>query len=105
LVKKKFENKEGHIEEYNPEPIELENKLIQEVIPNKDSIIRAYVNSYYWINNPLYNIESRNLGYIDDLQTNLTYIFKANIIDFIQKNINKGDSEVKEFLMKYFKNE
>ena len=31
----------------------------------------------------LYDIESRNLGYISDLQTSITNLFKANIIDYI----------------------
>ena len=93
------------IEENQPELIEMGKQFIQMIVQNKDSIIRSYVNSYYWINNPLYDIESRNLGYLNDLQTNLTYLFKANIIDFIQNNLNKGDQEIKKYLEKYFKNE
>lgn len=92
-------------EEVYPELIELGKQLIQIIIPNKDSIIRAYINSYYWINNPLYDIESRNLKYISELQTNLTYLFKANIIDFIQNNLIKGDPSIKKYLEKYFKSE
>ena len=83
------------IEDVQQKVIEMGKQFIQIIIPNKDSIIRAYVNSYYWINNPLYDIESRNLGYLNDLQTNLTYLFKANIIDFIQNNLNKGKCLVK----------
>jgi hypothetical protein len=45
------------------ELIELGKQLIQPIINNKDSILRAYVNSFYWINNPLYDIDSRNIGY------------------------------------------
>ena len=92
-------------EEEYPKLIELGKQLIQIIIPNKDSIIRAYINSYYWINNPLYDIESRNLGYISELQTNLTYLFKANIIDFIQNNLIKGDPSIRKYLEKYFKSE
>jgi hypothetical protein len=92
-------------EDNAPELIELGKQFIQIITPNKDSIIRAYVNSYYWINNPLYDIESRNLGYFSELQTNLTYLFKADIIDFIQTNIIKGTSEIKRYLEDYFKNE
>ena len=93
------------IEDEYPELIELGKQFIQQIVPNKDSIIRAYVNSYYWINNPLYDIESRNLKYISDLQTSLTYLFKANIIDFIQNNLTKDNENIKLFLKKYFKNE
>ncbi len=93
------------VEDENPDLIELGKQFIQQIIPNKDSIIRAYVNSYYWINNPLYDTDSRNLGYINDLQTALTYMFKADIIDFVQNNLLKGDQKIKEYLEKYFKNE
>jgi len=91
------------IQEDYPKIIELGKQLFQEIIPNKDSIIRAYVNSYYWINNPFYDIDSRNLGYLNELQTNLSYLFKANIIDFVQNNLNKGEPIIKKFLETYFK--
>ncbi len=97
-------NKDIINEEY-PELIEQGNQYIQMIEPNKDSIIRAFVNSYYWINNPLYDNESRNLGYNSELQTNITYLFKAYIIDFIQTNLHKGDEKIKSFLHKYFKYE
>jgi hypothetical protein len=93
------------IEDENPVLIELGKQFIQLIIPNKDSIIRAYVNSYYWINNPLYDTESRNLGYINNLQTVITYLFKVDIIDFVQNNLLKGDVKIKNYLEKYFKNE
>lgn len=93
------------IDKSNPELIELGKQLVQEIISNKDSIIRAYINSYYWINNPLYDIMARNIGYVSELQTNLTYIFKANIIDFIQNNLNQGDENVMKYLKQYFKND
>ena len=88
-----------NVDEEFPELIELGKQLIQPIIPNKDSIIRAYVNSYYWTNNPLYDIQSRNLGYISELQTYLTFLFKADIIDYIQSNLDKPH------INKYFKND
>jgi hypothetical protein len=88
-----------------PELIEQGSQYIQMIESNKDSIIRAFVNSYYWINNPLYDTYSRNLGYINELQTALTYLFKADIIDFVQNNLIKGEQKIKEYLVKYFKNE
>ena len=92
-----------NIEDINPELIELGKQYLQMITPNKDSIIRAYVNSYYWLKNPLYDIESRNLGYYSELQTNISYLFKADIVDWIQNNINKGDEKSKKYLQKYFK--
>ena len=91
------------IEEDVPELIELGNQLIQQIEPNKDSVIRAFINCFYWINNPLYDNDSRNLGYVSDLQTLLTNLFKANIIDFIQNNQN--NQEIKKYLTNYFKDD
>jgi hypothetical protein len=92
-------------DEDTPGLIEIGKQLIQVVIPNKDSVIRAYVNSYYWCKNPLYDTESRNLGYINELQTTLTFLFKAYIIDFVQNSLLKNDIKINQYLQKYFKNE
>jgi hypothetical protein len=91
------------IEDDIPELIELGKQLIQQIELNKDSIIRAFVNCFYWINNPLYDDDSRNLGYTSDLQLAMTNLFKANIIDFILNN--KNSPEINKFLIKYFKDD
>ena len=96
---------EDIIEDVNPTLVEMGKQFIQMIIPNKDSVIRAYINSYYWINNPLYDTESRNLGHTSNLQTDLTYLFKANMIDWIQTIMIKEDTNIKKYLQKYFKNE
>jgi hypothetical protein len=82
-----------------PEMIELGKQMIQEIISNKNSIIRAYVNCYYWMINNLYDKESRNLGYESELQNKLTNLFKANIIDFIANNVY--NEEFKKDINKY----
>ena len=71
-----------------PELLKYGQYSIQEIIPNNDSIIRAYVNSYYWLNNKIYISDIRNLGYYSSLQTSITYILKASIVDFIQNIID-----------------
>jgi hypothetical protein len=91
------------IEEDYPEMIELGKQLIQPIEPNRDSVIRSFVNCFYWINNPLYDETSRNLGYTSDLQTSIVYVFKANIVDFIQNNRN--NTEINKYLINYFKDE
>ena len=78
-----------NVQENYPELIELGNQLKQQVKENMNSIIRAYVNSYYWLHNSLYDKESRNLGYYSELQNKLTNLFKANIIDYIVNNKDK----------------
>jgi hypothetical protein len=77
--------------------IESRNEYIQEIISNSDSVIRAYINCYYWINNPLYDIEVRNLGYINEFQTQLTYLFKAYIIDYMETKLKLDIKEVQKF--------
>jgi hypothetical protein len=89
------------------ELIELGKQLIQQIVNNKDSIIRAYVNCFYWINNSLYDVESRNIGYFSELQTQLTNQFKAKIVDFLFKIKNDNDNKEKylKYLKKYFNND
>ena len=67
-----------NIEEDYPELIEYGNQLTQPIINNSDSVIRAYVNSLYWINNELYDKESRNLGFFSELQSQITYLLNSN---------------------------
>jgi hypothetical protein len=80
------------------ELIELGNQFIQPIVNNNDTVIRAFVNSYYWINNPLYDSSSRNLGYNSGLQTQITFLMKSLIIDFLQNpnNLNKLPKKIKE---------
>jgi hypothetical protein len=99
LGKRRIGKQEIIISKDIPEMIELGNEIIQEIIPNKNSIIRAYVNSYYWILNPLYDKTSRNLGYESDLQDRLTNLFKANLIDYLINNVY--NEELKKDVSKY----
>ena len=102
IGRKKMSRKdEVNIEEDYPEMIELGDLLKQPIVKNLDSVIRAYVNSLYWLNNKLYDVESRNLGYISDLQTQITYLLKAQIIDFVIKN--KDDKKFSSKIKDYFK--
>lgn len=89
-----------------PSIIVIGNKYIQEIIPNNNSVLRSYSNSYYWILNPLYDINCRNLGYFNEFQSIITNILKVNIINFIQKAlINIGDKDVIDYIHKNFYNE
>ncbi len=108
IGRKQFNNKNNYeevIEDDYLELVELGKQLYQPIVSNKDSIIRAFVNCYYWINNPLYDTESRNLGYLSDMQTILTNRFKAKIIDYIQNaKIEKNDT-YNRYISKYFNND
>lgn len=106
IIGKKQSNKQNTneqiIEDDYLELVELGKQLYQPIISNKDSIIRAFVNCYYWINNPLYDIESRNLGYFSDLQTILTNRFKAKIIDYIHNAKIENSEKYNKYISKYF---
>jgi len=103
--KQNIKNLDNQIIEDYLELIELGKQLIQPIINNKDSIIRAYVNCFYWINNPLYDIESRNIGYFSKIQTQLTNLFKAKIIDFLLKIKNENHDNYIKYLKKYYNND
>ena len=71
-------------------PLEQFGKMfVQNIIENNNTIFRAYANCYYWIKNSLYNINYRNLGYISQLQTDLSNYFKAIVIDWLMDKENK----------------
>ena len=76
------------IEENEIPVIRMKDYYLQEIIFNNDTIIRAYINVYYWLNNPLYDNNIRNLGYYSNLQSQITNLFKATIIDFIIQRLN-----------------
>jgi hypothetical protein len=103
IGKRQIINKSSNeINEDYLELIELGKQLIQPIISNKDSILRAYVNCFYWINNPLYDVESRNIGYFSEIQTQLTNQFKAKIIDFLFKIKNENQEKYTKYIKKYF---
>lgn len=85
-----------------PEMIELGKQMIQEIVSNKNSVVRAYVNSYYWLHNTLYDKETRNLGYESEMQDRLTNLFKANMIDYVANNTT--NNEFKKDIHKIFPN-
>ena len=101
---KKIKSDNINIEDNYPEVNEIGNQIIQEIISNKNSIIRAYVNSYYWLHNNMYEKESRNLKYFSEMQDMLTNLFKANIIDYIMNNIYNDlrSSDIMKDIIKYF---
>ena len=107
IGKRKFYKTGQSIEDENNEnPIEkLGDIYIQNIISNNNTILRAFANSYYWINNALYEIEFRNLGYYNDLQTDLSNYFRGNVIDFLvdSSNVDYISETFKSILSKYGK--
>jgi hypothetical protein len=69
-------------------PIEIIGTNIYQNIYNDNVIYRTYANGYYWNNNKLMNMEFRNLGFYNPLQTDLANIFKSTVIDWINNKKN-----------------
>ena len=89
------------IEEVIEEPLEKYNKYyIQYIVSNSNTIYRAFVNSFYWLKNELYEIEFRNLGYLNEIQTKLTNYFKGLLINWLIDINNKND--IMDNLKEYF---
>ena len=57
-------------------------------LENNNSIYRAY--AIVIDKNSLHNINYRNLGYISQLQTDLSNYFKAMVIDWLSDKDNKN---------------
>lgn len=86
--------------------INIENPLnnmgdyyLQKIITNNMSILRAFTNGYNWIKQSFYDLETRNLGYYSNLQTDMTNYFRSNIIDWLMDANNL--LLVKQDLSKY----
>jgi len=67
---------------------DLREMYIQNIIQNNLTIFRTYVNGYYWLKHPFYDVESRNLGYYSPLQTDLANYFKSIVIDWLSNTKN-----------------
>jgi hypothetical protein len=74
--------------------------MVQRIIDNNLSIIRAYSNGYFWNKLNYYDLDSRNLGYYSTLQTNLTNYFRSIIIDWLVDKKNTQD--INDNLVNYF---
>jgi hypothetical protein len=90
----------------NYQQLNLDNNLrdmdiyyVQKIINKNYTLMRAYVNAYYWFKNPYYEPESRNLGYYSHMQTDLLNFFRSLIIDWI--NDNKNHKLLNELINKY----
>jgi hypothetical protein len=68
---------------------DMKEYFIQRIINNKLSVIRAYVNGYYWNENSMNEPEVKNLGFYSPIQTTLTNYFRGKIIEWVNNNKNK----------------
>jgi hypothetical protein len=63
------------------------NWLIQNILDD-NSIFRAFANSYYWHIKTLNSTSTRNLGFASEIQTELSNIYKSQVITWLSKNPN-----------------
>jgi hypothetical protein len=78
-------------------------KLIQHIIQNNNTLLRAYTNAFYWIKNEFTQIENRNLGYYGQRQTEMMSYIKSIIIDWLLDKKNEDDAN--ELIGEYFDND
>ena len=101
IGKRKIKKSNINIKNINDENplIDMDIFYVQNIFNNDISIYRTYVNCYYWIKNSLYDLQNRNLGYYNDIQTDLAYYFRSTIIDWIQNK--KNQESIKPIIEKY----
>ena len=62
---------------------DIKDAYTQTIIHQNYSILRAYVNGYYWLKHKLYTLDSRNLGYYSNIQNELINLFRSIIVDWL----------------------
>lgn len=82
---------------------DIKDAFTQTIIPQNYSIIRAYVNGYYWIKHKSYTLDTRNLGYYSDTQNEIVNLFRSHIIDWLNipdniKYLTNLDDETKKIV-------
>jgi len=73
------------------------NKYIQIIIENNNTLLRAYANGYYWLENQYIDINSRNIGYYSKTQTDIMVYLKSLIIDWL---LDRQNYEIANKLLK-----
>lgn len=83
--------------EYNEQkPLkDLGDIYLQEIIENNISYFRAYVNAVYWQQHEYHEIHFRNLGYLSELQTDISNYYKSLVIEWLN-NRNNVEKMIKD---------
>lgn len=74
---------------------------VQTIVENKNTIFRAFVNTYYWLMHPFTEIFYKNLGYYSELQTELSNVYKSFVIEWLNDPNNKLKLESIKSYIKY----
>jgi hypothetical protein len=93
IGKRNFDMNTGNYEELNIRNpmIDLKEIFVQRIIQNNITLFRAYANGYYWIKNSFYDVDSRNLGFYNPLQTEIGNKLKSIIIEWLSDPNNKNN--------------
>lgn len=78
---------------------ESDEWFIQNIMEHNNTVFRAFANGYFWLLHPYETSEYRNLGYYSLLQTELSNIYKSQIIDWLRDKTNLAKIKSME---KYF---
>lgn len=78
----------------------LNEYILQQIIEGNITIFRAYANAYTWLKHTYYELETRNMGYYSNLQTDMANYFRSNVIDWLvdKKNNNKIVDELANYM-------
>jgi hypothetical protein len=82
----------------NP-PLEFNNMYVQKIIQGNMTLFRGYVNGYYWNKYNLKDPTTRNLGYYNTVQTDISNYFRGLMIDWLMDIKNRSDIQTN--LVKY----
>lgn len=71
-------------------------KYMQLIIPNNNTLLRAFANAYNWIENAYQEKHTRNLGHYGTRQTDIMVYMKSLIIDWM---LDKRNAEASQKLL------
>lgn len=80
------------------------NWYIQIIIPDKNTVFRAFTNAYYWLMHPYDDPSYRNLGFYSQLQTDISNIYKSQTVKFLVKTDTR-DLDKLNMIMPYIKDQ
>jgi len=86
---------------------DIDKWYVQNIIANNNTIYRAFANAFFWSIHTYDNKNYRNLGYYSLLQTELSSIYKSQVIDWLliennAKTVPKMGSEADDMKMSDF---
>jgi hypothetical protein len=76
-------------------------KYVQLIIPDNNSILRAYANGFHWNENKYQDKYTRNIGYYSQKQTDIMVFLKSLIIGWA---LDKKNQEIMNKILKAYSN-